>query len=58
MEKLTNKFAAININHNNNESENLHKIKKEKIKDFTLDNMPHKVEILSSAAKSTGKFKI
>ena len=56
MEKLTNKFAAININDNNNESENLHKIKKEKIKDFTLDNMPHKVEILSSAAKSTGKF--
>ena len=28
LEKLTNKLAAININDNNNESKNLHKIKK------------------------------
>ena len=25
--------------------------------DFTFDNMPYKVEILSRAAKATGKFK-
>ena len=54
---LMNKLAAININDNNNESENLHKIKKGRIIDFTIDNMPYKVEILSRAAKATGKFK-
>ena len=57
MEKLTNKLAAINITANNNESKNLHKIKKGKIIDFTIDNMPYKVEILSRTAKPAGKFK-
>ena len=31
-------------------------LKKEKL-DFTVDNMPYKVEMLSRAAKATGKFK-
>ena len=31
-------LAAININDSNNESKNLHKIKKGKIIDFTNDN--------------------
>ena len=56
MEKLTSKLAGININDNNNESKTL-KIKKGKIIDFTIDNMPHKVEILSTSAKATEKFK-
>ena len=34
------------------------KLKKGKIIDFTVDNMAYKVEILSRAAKATGKFKI
>ena len=34
------------------------KLKKGKIIDFTVDNMAYKVEILSGAAKATGKFKI
>ena len=33
------------------------KLKKRKIIDFTVDNMAYKVEILSRAAKATGKFK-
>ena len=41
----------------NNESKNLQKLKKTKIIDFTIDNMPYKVEILSRAAKAIGKFK-
>ena len=57
MEKLTNKLAAISINDNNTEGKNSHKIRKGKIIDFTIDNMPYKVEILSKAAKATRKFK-
>ena len=56
MEKLTNELAAININDNNNESKSLHKTKKGKIKDFTTDNMPHKVEVLKRAAKAIRKL--
>ena len=51
MEKLTNKLAGININDNNNESKNLHKIKKGKIIDFTIDNMPYNVEVLNIKSK-------
>ena len=57
MEKLTNKVAAINIKENNNESKNIHKVEKGKIVDCTNDNMPCEVEILSRAAKATGKSK-
>ena len=57
LEKLTIKLEAMNINDNDNESKNLHKIKKGKVIDFRLDNMPYKVKILNSAAKATGKFK-
>ena len=52
-----NKLAAININNNNNESKNLHEIKKGKIIDLAIDNIPYKVEILSRAAKGIEKFK-
>ena len=40
LEKLTIKPEAININDNDNESKSLHKIKKGKVIDFRLDNMP------------------
>ena len=57
LENLTKQLAAIDINDYNNEKNNLHKIKKEQIIDFTVDNIPYKVEILSRAEKATGKFK-
>ena len=57
MENLTNKLVTININNNNDENKNLYKIKKGKMTDFTTDNTPYEVEILSGAAKATGKYK-
>ena len=57
LENLTKQLAAIDINDHNNEKNNLHKIKKGQIIDFTVDNIPYKVEILSRAGKATGKFK-
>ena len=56
LEKLTDKLATININNNNNESKNLHKIKKGKITDFAIDNVPYNVEIWSRAAKPQENF--
>ena len=57
MENLTNKLAAININNNNNERKKTNIKLRKKVIDFTVDNMPYKVDILSRAAKVTGKYK-
>ena len=57
LENLTKQLAAIDINDHNSGKNNLHKIKKGQIIDFTVDNIPYKVEILSRAGKATGKFK-
>ena len=41
LENLTKQLAAIDINDHNNEKNNLHKIKKGQIIDFTVANIPH-----------------